>query len=452
MAKHYISKGLNLPITGEPEQIVSDGNRSKKVALLGEDYINMKPTLAVSVGDIVKLGQLLFTDKKMPGVKYTSPAAGKVVEINRGEKRKFLSIVIEITDGEEITFQSYSEGEIEGLSKETVTEQLVDSGQWTSFKARPFSKVAEPGAVPHSIFVTATDTNPLAPSVEKIIELNRKDFNTGLKIISKLTEGKIFLCKSDGANIQVDSINSLSVEEFSGPHPAGNPGTHIHFLDPVGKNKIVWYINAQDVIAIGILFTTGSLHMERVISLAGPSVKSPRLIRARIGASVEDIIKGELNHDPNSEIRVVSGSLLSGHTASGPTAYLGRYHQQISVIKEGKEKVFLGWLSPGLNLFSLKRILLSSLTPGKKFSFTSALHGSGRAIVPVGSYEKVMPLDILPTFLLRSLMVNDVEEAEKLGCLELDEEDLALCSFVCPSKIDYGTILRRNLTLIEKEG
>jgi Na+-transporting NADH:ubiquinone oxidoreductase subunit A len=444
-----IKKGLNLPIIGEPEQVLSKSNLAQKVALLGDDYVGMRPTMAVKVGDKVKLGQLLFTDKKMAGVKYTSPGAGEIIEVNRGEKRKFLSVVIQLKGSDEITFTSYTEEQLENLKRDEVVHQLVESGMWTSLRSRPFSKVANPETTPNSIFITAMDSNPLAPAVDKIVEGNKHNFLNGLKIISKLTDSKIFLCKYPGTEIPVPEIKNIQVEEFEGLHPAGNVGTHIHFLDPVGRKKTVWHIDAQDVIAIGTLFTTGKINVERVISLAGPGVSNPRLIRTRIGASVEDITVGELK---NGENRIVSGSILSGHTAAGPTAYLGRYHQQISVLAEGRKRVFFGWVSPGFKLYSFKKILLSSLTPKKKFNFDTALHGGKRAIVPIGSYEKVFPLDMLPTYLLRALAVNDVEEAENLGCLELSEEDLSLCTFVCPSKINHGENLRKTLTLIEKEG
>ena len=444
-----IRKGLTLPITGEPEQVVSESNIPHKVAVLGDDYVGMKPTMEVQVGDRVKVGQVLFTDKKMPLIKYTSPGAGKVIEINRGEKRHFLSVVVELDGNEEVAFQAHSESKLDSITRKEVVDQLLDSGLWTSLRARPFSRVANPEIPPHAIFITAMDTNPLAPDVAKIIEGNKQSFIAGLKILSKLTEGKLYLCKSLGANIPVDGVDRLTVEEFDGPHPAGNVGTHIHFLDPVSRTKTIWHTNAQDVISVGILFSTGKLNTERIVSLAGPGVKNPRLIRTRLGGSVSDIIEGELKEGDN---RVISGSVFSGHTAEGPTAYLGRYHQQITVLAEGRERKFFGWLSLGSNLFSVKRILISSLTPKKKFNFTTALQGGKRAIVPSGSYEKVMPLDILPTYLLRALAVSDVEESEALGCLELDEEDLSLCTFVCPSKIDHGINLRRTLTIIEKEG
>ncbi len=447
--KIEIKRGLDLPITGQPKQEIDEGKRPGKVALVGTDYVGMMPRLAVSIGDSVKLGELLFTDKNIPSIRYTSPGSGKVIEINRGEKRMLLSVVIALEGSDEVTFASYSEHELPSLDRKKVVDLLLESGLWTSLRTRPFSMVPDPDATPHSLFITAMDTNPLAPSVSKIINGKEKHFTNGLTILSRLTDGTIYLCKAPGEPVPQPQLESLSIAEFSGPHPAGNVGTHIHFLDPASKNKQVWYMNAQDVVAAGILFTTGKLHVEHIISLAGPSVRNPRLIKTRIGASVEDVTTGELKE---GEHRMISGSVFSGHSAHEATGFLGRYHQQISVIPEERKREFLGWLSPGANIYSVKNILWSALSPKKKFDFTTSTHGDRRAIVPVGAYEKVMPLDIVATYLLKALAVDDVEEAEKLGCLELDEEDLALCTFVCQSKIDHGAELRRNLMLIEKEG
>jgi Na+-transporting NADH:ubiquinone oxidoreductase subunit A len=443
-----IKKGLDLPIIGEPTNIV-DAKTSKHVAILGNDYIGLKPTMLVAVGDNVKKGQLLFTDKKMEGVKYTSPASGKVIEINRGEKRVFLSMVIELDGNDEIVFNAYPKNELASLTVEQVKEQLIESGLWTSLRERPFSKVANPKIVPHSIFITAMDSNPLAPSMNILLEGNEDSFKNGMLVLSKLTEGNLYLCKDEGAQIPEVNDAKMKVQEFSGVHPKGLPGTHIHLLDPASRTKQVWYVGLQDVIAIGELFTTGKINVERIISFAGPSVKNPRHIKTRIGASLKELSESELIGVNN---RIISGSVLSGRNANKPEDFLGRYHQQVTVISENDKRDFLGWVIPKSDLFSVKNVLLSSLMSGKKFSFNTALNGGERAIVPVGSYEKVMPLDILPTFLLRSLAVDDVEEAEALGCMELDEEDLALCTFVCPSKIDHGLNLRRNLTLIDKEG
>lgn len=444
-----IKKGLNIPINGDPEQNIYKGAKINRVALVGVDYIGMKPTMKVAVGDNVKKGDVLFTDKKMPSVRYTSPGCGKVIEINRGEKRALLSVVIELEGEEEIIFDSYNKNEIDHLDKNKIISQLLESGLWTSLRTRPFSKVADPSTIPFSIFVNAMDTNPLAPSVDVIIKEQQENIQIGLEIISKLTDKKIYLCKAPETTITAPDISQLSIQNFSGPHPAGLVGTHIHFLDPVGKNKMVWHIGIQDVIAIGILFLTGKISVDRIISLAGPRVKKPRLVKTRLGACLADLTHEELIGENN---RFISGSVLSGYNARGPLNYLSRYHQQVTVIQEGGDRKFLGWLSPGLDLFSIKNILLSKLLPHKKFDFTTQRNGGVRSIVPSGSYESVMPLDILPTILLRTLAVDDVEEAEKLGCLELDEEDLALCTYVCPSKIEHGPILRRNLNLIEKEG
>ncbi|MFQ5649109.1 MAG: Na(+)-translocating NADH-quinone reductase subunit A [bacterium] len=444
-----IQRGLDLPINGEPQQVVSAGNQPTQVALLGVDYVGMRPTMAVAVGDNVKLGQVLFSDKKMPAVRYTAPGAGKVVAINRGAKRTFLSLVIQLSGSAEVTFRSYSESQLYGLKRDKVRELLLESGLWTSLRARPFSKVANPEETPHAIFVTAMDTNPLAPSVETILENKERHFKNGLHALAKLTDGKLYLCKAPGANIPTADIASLTVEEFAGPHPAGLVGTHIHFLDPVHRGKTVWHIGAQDVAAVGELFTTGRINVGRIVSLAGPSARNPRLIKTRLGANLQELVAGETTQD---ESRIISGSVLSGHMASDGSGFLGRYHQQISGLPEGRKKEFLGWLSPGLNLFSVKNIVLSRLLPGKKFNFTTSTNGGVRAIVPSGSLEKVMPLDILPLFLVRALAMDNVEDTEQLGALELDEEDLALCTFVCPSKLDYGPMLRRNLTIIEKEG
>jgi Na+-transporting NADH:ubiquinone oxidoreductase subunit A len=449
MGRIKLKKGLDIPIKGKPTQEVSNAPLVKRVAILGNDYVGMKPTMLVQEGDIVKLGQPLFTDKKIPSVQYTSPGSGKVVEINRGEKRVFLSLVIELSGSDEIQFSSTSQNELNSLKREDVVARLLESGEWTSLRTRPFSKVADPETTPHAIFVTAMDTNPLAPSVEKIVSMNETHFKNGLTVISKLTEGKVFVCKSPNSKIPVIESQQISVEEFEGPHPAGNVGTHIHFLSPVNRKKFVWHITAQDVIAIGYLFTTGKIMTDRIIALAGSSVKNPRLLKTRLGASITELVTNELKDE---NYRTISGSVLSGRNANGAEAYLGRFHQQISVIPNPVKRSFLGWLNPFVNNYSMKNIVFSKLSPSKEYEFNTDLHGGHRAIVPSGNFEEVMPMDILPTYLLRAIAVKDVEEAEQLGILELDEEDLALCTFSCPSKLDYGPMLRENLTIIEKEG
>ncbi|MGH1487492.1 MAG: Na(+)-translocating NADH-quinone reductase subunit A [Cellvibrionaceae bacterium] len=444
-----VRRGLDLPITGSPEQVISEASQARSVALVGSDYHGMKPTMAVKEGDKVKLGQLLFTDKKTEGVRYTSPASGTVAAINRGARRVLQSVVIDIEEGKAEKFTSYKAEEIASLSTEQVVENLVESGQWTAFRTRPFSKVPAPATKPASIFVTAMDTNPLAANASTIIASESEAFALGLMLLTKLTEGNVFVCKAVDSDINVPNNPKLKVETFSGVHPAGNVGTHIHHLDPVSISKIVWTVGYQDVIAFGHLFTTGEIYTSRVVALGGPQVEKPRLLKTRVGVNLEELTAGELTSGDN---RIISGSVFGGYTAKGGFSYLGRYHTQVSVLTEGNDRPMLHYLRPGLESFSTLGIYVSSLFKGKKYNFTTTTNGSERAMVPIGAYENIMPLDILPTQLLRSLIVGDTDMAQKLGCLELDEEDLALCTYVCPGKYEYGPILRDNLTRIEKEG
>lgn len=444
-----IKRGLDIPVKGEPEQAIYDGPPVNTVTLLGYDYIGIKPTMTVAVGDQVKLGQALFSDKRNPSVSFTSPGAGKIVEINRGARRILQSVVIELNGDDEESFERYDEADLGTLSAQQVMDNLLASGLWTALRTRPYSLVPDPGSQPQAIFITAMDSNPLAARADVVIQDAAQDFDNGLKVIAKLTEGKLYICKYPEANIAVPQAVPFVTADFSGPHPAGLVGTHIHFLDPVNAEKEVWSLNYQDVIAIGRLFTTGRLPVERVISLAGPVVSRPRLIRTRLGASTEDIVRDELD---DVDCRVISGSMLSGRRAAGWAGYLGRYHTQISVLKEGGERHFLGWLSPGMNDYSASNVFVSSFFKKRKFSFTTSQHGSPRAMIPIEPYQDVIPMDILAVPLLRALLVGDTESAQKLGCLELDEEDLSLCTFLCPSKYEYGPVLRENLTQIEREG
>jgi Na+-transporting NADH:ubiquinone oxidoreductase subunit A len=443
-----IKKGLDIPIAGTPAQAINDGKAITRVALLGEEYVGMRPTMHIRVGDVVKKGQVLFEDKKNPGVKFTAPASGKVAEINRGAKRVLQSVVIDVEGDEQITFNRYEAGQLAQLERAAIVEQLVESGMWTALRTRPFSKVPAIDAETQAIFVTAIDTNPLAANPEIIINEQNDAFVAGLTLLSRLTGGKVMVCKS-GASLP--RSNEANVEEhvFNGPHPAGLVGTHIHTLFGADMNNVAWHINYQDVIAFGKLFLTGELYTGRVVSLAGPAVNNPRLVRTQIGASVAQIADAELMP---GELRVLSGSVLNGVHAAGPHAYLGRYHLQVTALREGREKEFLGWIVPGKNKFSVTRSFLSQFFPGQLFNMTTTVNGSERAMVPIGNYEKVMPLDIEPTLLLRDLCAGDTDSAQQLGALELDEEDLALCTFVCPGKYEFGPLLRECLDKIEKEG
>ncbi len=451
--RFQIERGLDVPIEGEPDQQELDVKHVARVALLGGDYIGMRPTMLVGVGDEVELGQPVFTDKKTEGVVYTAPANGRVVAVNRGEKRRFLSLVIERSDRQKSRdFGGIEAARIPGMGREEVVEKLVQSGLWTSLRTRPFSKVPAPATRPHSLFVNAMDTNPLAMRPARWIAEHREFFEAGLAAVARLPEHGTYLCRAAGdhESIPGDGVEGVEVVEFHGPHPAGLVGTHMHFVKPASAERMHWYLGYQDVIAIGRLFVTGQLDLTRAIALAGPSVLRPRLVRTQVGADLGALVEGELEQ---GEVRVVSGSVLCGRAAAGPVGFLGRYHLQVSCLPEGRQREFLGWQMPGFDRFSVTRAFASAwVAARKKFRFTTTTWGSERAMVPIGTYEKVMPLDILPTFLLRALLTRDTDTAQALGCLELDEEDLGLCTFVCPGKYEYGEILRDNLLMIEKEG
>jgi Na+-transporting NADH:ubiquinone oxidoreductase subunit A len=444
-----IKQGLDLPISGKPEQQIGEGCNLRSVAVLGQDYPGMKPTMAVGVGDTVAKGQVLFSCKKTDGVLYTAPASGQVTAINRGAKRVLQSVVIEIGDGGEKSFASHTEQQIADLGRAEVVTQLVDSGAWCALRTRPFARVPDPTTSPHSVFVTAMDSNPLAADAGVIITEHPNEFAIGLDVLAKLTDGMVYVCHDKGKYLPTGSTEKITTEEFSGPHPAGLAGTHIHFLDPVGPNKTVWYLNYQDVIAIGHLFMTGTILSDRVISLAGPGALQPRLVRTIVGACLDELTAGELI-DGNQ--RVISGSVLAGHTAAGPVAYLGRYHQQVSILPEDNERRLFGYLAPGVARHSVFPAFASKWLGEKNISFTTTSNGSPRAMVPIGTYDEVMPMDILATQLLRALLVGDLDTAIALGCLELDEDDIALCTYVCPGKYEFGPVLRDVLSQIEKEG
>ncbi|MEL0027888.1 MAG: Na(+)-translocating NADH-quinone reductase subunit A [Perlucidibaca sp.] len=445
-----IKRGLDIPLSGAPVlrsgQAPGEPAPVRSVALLGADYHGLQPTMKVAEGDRVIVGQPLFSDKKNTDVVYTAPATGRVRAINRGARRAFISLVIDVEEGsdEAVTFTAHGRDALAGLAAEQVASQLVQSGLWTAFRTRPYSKVPVPGTLPSAIFVNAMDSNPLAADPARVIALDEQSFVDGLTVLSRLGTA-LWLAKAPDAGF---ATGPARVETFAGPHPAGLVGTHIHFLHPASPQRTVWHLNYQDVTAIGRLFVSGRLDCSRVVSLAGPVVREPRLLKTRLGAALTDLVADQLQAGDN---RVISGSVLSGRQAQGAEAYLGRYHLQVSALAEGRERELLHYLRPGLDRSSVLNLYLGKFLR-RSFAMTTSTNGSERAMVPVGTYEQVMPLDILPTQLLRSLIVGDTDQAQALGCLELDEEDLALCTYACPGKYEYGPILRDVLNRIEKEG
>ncbi|MEM9060991.1 MAG: Na(+)-translocating NADH-quinone reductase subunit A [Pseudomonadota bacterium] len=442
-----LRKGLDVPIMGEPSAGIEPGATVRTVGLLGEDYLGLRPRLSVAEGDVVGPGAPIFNDKDMPGVQVVSPVAGRVASINRGARRKLISVEIEVEDGAAESVDFSTVGDI--ATPEGVVERLSAAGLWTSFRTRPYSRVPEPETRPAAIYVTATDTEPLAANPEPIIREEADVFAEGLKAIAMLSEGKTYLCHGGAEDFPGHDVPGVEAVGFSGPHPAGLAGTHMHFLEPPRDNKTVWTIGYQDVLMIGRLMRTGRYDASCVVALAGPVCARPRLVRTVAGASMPDLSVGDV--PPDLLVRMISGSVLSGRMGEGPDAYLGRYARQITLIEEDRKQIPMGWIRPMPGKYAVQPVLGSAWTK-RLFSLTSNLNGGRRAMVPIGTFEQLMPQDFLPTQLLRALLVLDTDQAQALGALELDEEDLGLVGFACPAKYEYGLALRDCLTRIEKEG
>jgi Na+-transporting NADH:ubiquinone oxidoreductase subunit A len=431
-----IKKGLNLPISGHPDPVVSDTPTIHKAAILSNDFIGMKPTMLVKEGEKVKLGQKIIEDKKNPGVFFTSPCGGEVSSINRGDKRKFLSIEFDI-DAEE-------ESVLFDTNQDPKT-LLIESGLFNAFRTRPFNRTPKVEDKPDRVFINACDTNPLAISPKDIIQLNEADFNSGVAFISSLFDFDIDLAfEDDHRDYTFKNVNST---QFKGPHPAGLASTHINAIYPVNLHRKVWTINYQEVISIGYLVNNGKLRTHKNISLAGESVFNPSIVSARIGSNIDQLCAGKVN----SNARVISGSVLFGHDAIDAMSYLGFYDNQVTALPNHTDDVFLNWVMPGKNIHSKLNVFLSAFKKPAKFNFNTGINGGNRAIVPVGSYEEIIPHDILMTQLLKALVVGDVEVAAELGMFELTAEDLALATYVCPSKYDYCSILMDNLNKVYEE-
>lgn len=447
MKRFSLRKGLNVPISGAPRPEISIGGTVRTAGILGEDYVGLKPRIAVSEGDAVGPGTPIMFDKDMPEAQIVSPVAGTVKAINRGARRKLISIEIEVQDGAVAPVDFSSVGDIS--TREGLVERLCTAGLWPSFRTRPYSKVPQPDTAPAAIYVTAADTEPLAADPAIAIREDSAAFVRGLEAVAMLTDGTTYLCQGEGDPLPGGDLAGVEAATFTGPHPAGLAGTHMHFLEPPRTDKIVWTIGYQDVIVIGRLLLTGHYDASCVISLAGPVCADPRLVRTFAGASMLDLAADDLPAD--LPVRIISGSVLSGRAGAGPTAYLGRYARQITLIEEDRKQIPLGWIRPMVEKYAVQPVLGSAMSK-RAFPLTTNLNGGRRAMVPIGTFEELMPQDFLPTQLLRALLVMDTDQAQQLGVLELDEEDLGLVGFACPAKYEYGMALRDCLTKIEKEG
>jgi Na+-transporting NADH:ubiquinone oxidoreductase subunit A len=453
--RHRFRRGLDLPLSGAPQQVIESAPAAVQVALLGVDHAGLKPSFHVQPGSRVLRGQLLFEDKATPGVRWTSPAAGTVSALHRGERRAFQSIVIEVDEvddaaAEQVRFAALPRPGGDPPDGATLRALLLESGLWTALRTRPFSRVPAADGVPEAIFVTAIDTQPHAPDPQVALAGRSADFAAGMAAIEQLGPQRVLLCRAAGSHLGPGPGSRAEVHEFSGPHPAGTPGLHIHRLHPVDSAREVWHIGAQDVAAIGHLLLTGRLDVQRVVSLAGPGVLRPHLLRTRLGASLGELTRGALQPGPQ---RVLSGSVLGGRACSDDAhAFLGRFHLQISVLPEfepAARQLFAG-LRPGGDLFSSTRAFASALHPRRPVAMNTSTHGPHRPMLPMASHHRVWPFELEPVLLLRALLAGDTEQIELLGGLELDEEDLALATVVCPGKHDYGSLLRQALGSLQE--
>ncbi len=450
-----LKKGLDIPLAGMPELRIETVPPASKVALCAHEFHGLKPDMLVSPGDTVAQGQPLFSDRRHPEILYTSPASGVVDEVHRGRKRALLAVEVRVEGQRQVTFNTYKGRKLTTLPPETVREQLLRSGLWAAFRTRPYSETPPPTQEPEAIFITAMDTRPLAPDPQMVIEADSENFRAGLSVLSRLSKVPLYVCTSPGAKLPLPNLENLCQAEFGGPHPAGLAGTHIHFLAPIISGKVVWAIDYHHVISVGAVFTTGHLSSTRVVALGGPLVVHPRLLRVLEGASVSELCQNELlsGRPGDPDVRVVVGSVLEGYEAQDGLDFLGPFTHQVTALSNRCQQPILGWIRPGLNLFTVSRTLFSSLSGAKRrFPLGCGKNGGPRSLIPLELYEHVFPLELLPVQILKALLVRDTETAEQLGCLELDEEDLALCSFVCPSKHEFGPALRENLELIKREG
>ena len=444
-----IKKGLDINMNGEAEKFYVKAPRAKTYAIKPGDWHGLTPKIIPKLCDQVKVGTPIFYDKYNPEIKFTSPVSGILLSINRGERRRIIEVVVE-DDGKD-TQEKFLQGDPSGMTREQVVENLLNSGLWPMIRRRPYTVIANPTGTPKAIFISAFDTSPLAPDFDFILKDKEEDFQWGVNALKRLTEGKVHL-NLDGRYPSVrtlGSIEGVEINRFNGPHPAGNVGTHISKLDPINKGEQVWVVQPQDVLAIGRLFKNGVYDPSVVVALTGERVEKPQYYKTIRGMAVAPILEMQLKEGDN---RVISGSVLNGKQIDAAEGYVGFLDSQLTVIPEGNYSELFGWMLPGFKKLSVSRSFASTwFAPKKKFSLDTNYHGGERAFVMTGEYEKVIPMDIFPMALLKAIMINDIDKMEQLGIYELDEEDLALCEFVCTSKTPVTKILRSGLRSLRKE-
>lgn len=439
-----IKKGLDIKLKGKAEQSVVADHDVTLFGILPSDFPGLIPKLTVKTDDTVKAGTPLFHDKYQPEVTITSPVSGKIVAVNRGERRRILDIAIE-SDGK-FESETFEPGDIKSLSRETIRQTLLQSGLWAYIVQRPFGVIAKASDTPRDIFISGFDSSPLAPDTNFTLAGELKNFQCGIDVLSKMTDGKVYLgLKKDSI---LSQITGAEINYFEGPHPSGNAGIQMHHIKPLNKGEIVWTLDPQSVVFIGRLFTSGKVNLEKIIAFAGSEVKNPCYIKTHSGASVKQLADGKTYK--NKTERTISGNVLTGSNTHN-NGFLGFYHNQVTVIPEGNEIEPFGWITPGLNKFSASATFFSKLFSKKEYTLNANFHGGERAFVMSDQYGKVLPMDVLPVYLIKAIMDNDIDKMEQLGIYEVIEEDLALCEYVCTSKIEVQDVLRKGITSMIKE-
>ncbi len=450
MSKHIkIKKGLDIRLMGEAEKVICTFQSPCKYALKPADYIGITPKLLVNEGDFVKSGSPVFFSKTNEKLLFTSPVSGTITQIKRGEKRVIEEI--EIEPSSQMEYLDFGKENVNTLSRESIIEKMLISGLWIFLRQRPYSIIANPAGMPKAIFVSGFDTSPLAPDYDIIVHGKADAFQAGLDALAKLTTGKVHLNlhpEKNKSGVFTHSKN-VQINWFEGKHPTGNIGVQIHHIDPINKGETVWYMNPQDVLMLGRLFTEGRFNAERVVAATGTEAHSPRYYRTLVGCNIAPIVYEQIRNN-NHNIRYVSGNALTGKKIE-PNGYLGAYHHQLTFLQEGNHFEFLGWITPGLNKYSFSKTFLSGLLSKKEYRLDTNLHGGRRALVMTGEFEKVFPMDILPANLIKACIIGDIDLMEKLGIYEVDDEDFALCEFIDTSKTEIQTIIRNALDLVRKE-
>ncbi len=439
-----LRKGLNIKLKGKAETVLETLPVPATVALRPTDFPGLSPKLSLKVGDEVKAGEPLLYDKYHPEIVFTAPLGGKVSQINRGERRRILEIVIDVDAGTGNV--EFTKADPESLTPGEIKEQLLKSGLWPFIRRRPYGIIASPEEKPKAIFISSFDTAPLAPDYNFIVEGQMATFQTGINALAKLTEGKIFLGVREKSVFT--NIKNVEIKQFAGIHPVGNVGIQIHHISPISKGDVIWTINPQDVIFIGRLFETGKNDFSKIFALTGSEIEKPKYIQTILGTPVSAITERIKKSDYKQ--RIISGNVLTG-TKVKQQNYIGFFDSQITVIPEGDEYELLGWASPGVNKFSASKTFLAKIFPKKEYTLDANMNGGERAFVMSGQYEKVLPMDIFPVFLLKACLADDLDKMEQLGIYEVIEEDFALCEYVCTSKIKVQDILRKGMNIMIKE-